>query len=385
MRNEHSFDPYFWWHRLYYDGPANLLSEAYRTLVENGFLDASALWRQFYDSSITFDFLRWYSICIYVGGCTILYFAAAGRPLILPSPAKFLEIVLPRNVRSAASFKIDLQMYVAGLLKLPQVMRVAGLFMVSVVGQYVVSAHAHLLPGLRHVSEAINELPEGWQHLFAFLIAFLTFDFGYYWGHRLCHRSQILWQFHKLHHYSRQLNMLGSVRHHPIEVLVTNTLGDVAMILALSLFFEYGGRPDLPEFGAAFWVALPVVAINIVLNRFTHSHVVFSLGPTLDRVFVTPAVHVIHHSRDIRDVNYGNAIAIWDVMFGTYHQHDVRTPIKLGITEFDDGHYRNIVQALFEPFKDAFVVVLGSRRIPFMRWGAAGSGENAETREPTVG
>ena len=62
---------------------------------------------------------------------------------------------------------------------------------------------------------------EGWQRaallaLFAF-VPILTFDFFYYWFHRLQHASPWLGEQHKLHHTDEAVNVTTSLRHHWTE------------------------------------------------------------------------------------------------------------------------------------------------------------------------
>ena len=70
---------------------------------------------------------------------------------------------------------------------------------------------------------------------------------------------------------------------------------------------------------------LTIMGVNAALFVFLvagfnlqHSHVWLSFG-ALDRVFISPATHQLHHDADPRHHgrNLGNMFAIWDVMAGT--------------------------------------------------------------------
>lgn len=351
-------DPFPGWQGIV-EHPLGALSEAFGALLSRGFLDVSALWRQFYADTAT-DYLRWYSLLIYAAGCGVAYLVLARRGQEKASPRHMLAYLLPREIWSSRSFRIDIQFHIATLLRLPQLLRFGGILLVAAAVTRLGALHLDHLPGLATISAALARLPLEWRLLVQFLLAFIAFDFGFYWGHRLLHRSKILWQFHRVHHYSRQLNMLAGIRHHPVDPLVTDTLGYLAAALVLCLFFDDGGRPGEPSTGAPYWLAFAVTALDLILSRFTHSHVTFSLGRRLDRILVTPAVHAVHHSRDIPDVNFGNSLSLWDALFGTFHAKDATVPVRLGIAEFDDGHYRNFVHAVVEPFRDAFVLLIGA-------------------------
>ena len=51
----------------------------------------------------------------------------------------------------------------------------------------------------------------------------------------------------------------------------------------------------------------------------------------------------------------------WDALFGTFHRHDFRQPLNLGIHEFGDAHYKHCGQAIFEPIGDAWRLLAGKK------------------------
>jgi len=68
-----------------------------------------------------------------------------------------------------------------------------------------------------------------------------------------------------------------------------------------------------------------VFAFELVLGAgalFTHANI--ALPPSFDRavrwLFVTPAMHLIHHNPNplATNSNYGFSFSIWDRLFGTY-------------------------------------------------------------------
>jgi len=46
-------------------------------------------------------------------------------------------------------------------------------------------------------------------------------DFLIYWGHRLQHKIDFLWRFHKVHHSAETLDWLAAHREHPIDSIYT--------------------------------------------------------------------------------------------------------------------------------------------------------------------
>lgn len=140
----------------------------------------------------------------------------------------------------------------------------------------------------------------GWAQL---LLLFLITDFVTYWWHRFQHESRIVWQFHKTHHSQKQLNVFTTFRVPIVDRLVALfTLALPAAVLQID-------------------AALPftIVAILLLHQLLIHSDTGLHFGP-LERVFVSPSFHEVHHStlEPHLDKNYGAVLAIWDHLFGTY-------------------------------------------------------------------
>lgn len=147
--------------------------------------------------------------------------------------------------------------------------------------------------------KALAELP-AWSQL---LILFVVTDFCVYWWHRSQHESRIIWQFHKTHHSQVHLNVLTTFRATVFDRLVA--LAVLAVPAAMM-------KVD---------AALPIaIAAALQFHQLViHSDSGWSFGP-LDRVFVSPSFHEVHHSslEPHLDKNYGGVLSIWDHLFGTY-------------------------------------------------------------------
>jgi sterol desaturase/sphingolipid hydroxylase (fatty acid hydroxylase superfamily) len=352
MSKDRLLDPQMWWHHLLSD-PLAAIADAYRAMMDWGLLDVSALWRQFYDDAVPVTDLHWRSVLIYVIGCSVFFILLVRNKRVVSSFRSFGRAILPQEVTASESFKIDVQFYIATLLKIPQIMKIGGMLLLVSVQQHLVSYNLYHLPVLHYASDAIAGLAHWARVLVAYAVALIAFEFGYYWAHRWSHKSRLLWQFHKVHHYSRQLNLLTGIKHHPFDDLLQGAVAGLTMVFAMSLFFDHVSPHPSDNLSEPYWLALAVSSTTTVLNRFSHTHIGFSLGRTLDRVFVTPAVHTLHHSRGFQDANYGNFISIWDVAFGTFRAHETGSKVNVGISEFDDDHYRNLVHLLLEPCVDA--------------------------------
>jgi sterol desaturase/sphingolipid hydroxylase (fatty acid hydroxylase superfamily) len=116
--------------------------------------------------------------------------------------------------------------------------------------------------------------------------------------HLANHRVRALWRFHELHHSQEDMSVLTVFRTHPL--IHVSYL--VAMIPGLVLVAN----------GAMTTTVLVVYAAMVA---FAHSNTRLGFGP-LERVFVSPDYHRIHHKVDgPQDVNLGFALTVWDQMF----------------------------------------------------------------------
>jgi sterol desaturase/sphingolipid hydroxylase (fatty acid hydroxylase superfamily) len=132
--------------------------------------------------------------------------------------------------------------------------------------------------------------------------ALLLSDLCYYLWHRSGHRFGLLWAIHGVHHQHERLNSTVGLR--------LEWLGDPVA----SCFFW-----PLPLLGIDPATGFSAIA---VLSAYTlTAHMPLCARPTLG-LFVTPAVHGGHHSRDARfqGRNFGAMLTVWDRLFGTYRE-----------------------------------------------------------------
>lgn len=170
-------------------------------------------------------------------------------------------------------------------------------------------------------------------------LVFLLADLGRYVQHRIMHEVPFLWRFHQLHHSTSVLTVFKTSRNHVVE-RVTQQIFLFLPMIAL---------------GAPTSVILPFVVANSFLGVLDHSNVDFRLGP-LERVLMGPNAHRIHHSVDLREgnTNFGTALVVWDVLFGTYtspasRARDGKGKIDVGIAQDDTP--ASFVAQITDPFR----------------------------------
>ncbi len=137
----------------------------------------------------------------------------------------------------------------------------------------------------------------GW----VWVVAFVVYDFFYYWNHRMGHEMSILWAAHVVHHSSEEYNLTTALR---------QTSGAVFSWIFYLPMAVAGFPPEM---------FITVAALNLVYQFWVHTRHIGELG-WMEKVFVTPSNHRVHHAQNkiYIDKNYGGVFIIWDRMFNTY-------------------------------------------------------------------
>ncbi|BDD03803.1 sterol desaturase family protein [Aureibacter tunicatorum] len=139
---------------------------------------------------------------------------------------------------------------------------------------------------------------------YIWVIAFLLYDFMFYAVHYLGHKVRLFWCIHGVHHTAREMKLTVAVRgsflgffHTPLTIIFLPVLGfDPFMIYIVETFGKFYGLYEH-------------VNENVVGKQ-----------PWLEKIFITPSVHRVHHARNYEylDRNYGETFSIWDKLFGTF-------------------------------------------------------------------
>lgn len=190
----------------------------------------------------------------------------------------------------------------------------------GLIGRLVYPTSLVVLAASADAAGLLAHVPLPW--LLECALGFLALDLLSYGLHRLSHHHPLLWRAHLVHHTDVQVDVTTSVRHHPIEVLVNGGLM-AALVVVLGLPWQAVG---------AYLVAALVVA------AWSHANLRWPpwLESALGLVFVTPGIHVQHHSaqREQTDSNYGTVFSFWDRLFGSFTPHQAAPPPALGLEYF---------------------------------------------------
>ena len=225
----------------------------------------------------------------------------------------------------------------------------------------------------------LNNLPL-WSIL---IIGFIVRDFVQWWIHRLLHKFDWLWKFHKVHHSVAEMGFAAHLRYHWMENLVYRTLEYIPLaLLGIGLYdffiihiftlawghynhsnISVNGRVTGGILGLLIGIVVSqgLLGINIMQEASLGASLgviggtvlggVFLLGPIMKYIFNSPEMHIWHHSYELPKerrygINFGLTLAIWDYIFKTaYIPHDGRD-IKLGFPGVEEFPTTFINQAV---------------------------------------
>ena len=189
------------------------------------------------------------------------------------------------------------------------------------------------------------------------VMLFLAYELGYWFNHYLSHRVPFLWEFHKVHHSATALTPLTNFRVHPVYMCIFINILAVCMGLANGVGDYLLGQPA-SQYGLSETNIILVFFIYLYVH-LQHSQLWISFTGWLGHLFMSPAHHQIHHSRNPAhfNKNLGSCLALWDWMFGTlYVPRAEREALEFGV-EPDREHAHTIRGELIAPFGRALAVL----------------------------
>ena len=223
-----------------------------------------------------------------------------------------------------------------------------------------------------------------WPMWAILLTGFVVRDFVQWWTHRLLHRFDFLWQFHKVHHSVEQMGFAAHLRYHWMETLVYRTIEYIPLALLgiglydffiIHIFTLAVGHYNHSNITVPGWVSGGVVGglIGLVIaisgfdvnllqapSVFTQTLVVAGsavagglvLGPVMKKLFNSPEMHIWHHSYNLPEhepygINFGITLAIWDYIFKTAYIPFNGRDIRLGFPGIEQFPRTFFSQAIF--------------------------------------
>lgn len=179
-----------------------------------------------------------------------------------------------------------------------------------------------------------SHVSANWVGLAAAL--FIADSFAAYWTHRLMHAVPVFWRIHRVHHADERLDVSTGLRNHPLELIITLPTS-VAVVFAI---------------GAPLSAVVVVQTIGSAAALWQHADIRIPprISRSLNRAFVTPDLHRLHHSKNRaqHDTNYGELLTVWDRLFGTFACS--RTDVQIGL---DDQTARSdhLLEQMWSPLR----------------------------------
>ena len=190
------------------------------------------------------------------------------------------------------------------------------------------------------------DLSVGGKNAIYALTLFVAWDLSRFLLHWLMHKVPALWAFHQVHHSATELSPLTHHRIHPVEYTVWFTrsirhriCGRVLLLVVSRTTVGVG----------LVWNPSYRFCLNVAHGNIRHSSIWLPYPVWVERWFVSPAQHHIHHGIDKthHDKNLGTWLSIWDRMAGTWVPSKHK-PTAFGIT--DRNHKDDLLSAWFAPF-----------------------------------
>jgi len=177
---------------------------------------------------------------------------------------------------------------------------------------------------------------------------FVFSDFTRYFLHRFLHTIPILWEFHKVHHSARVLTPITFYRTHPVENLLFGLRYSLSIGFVTGIFiYFFGAKIDIYTF---FGVNIFIFIFSIFGSNLRHSHIAFGYFSFIEKWFISPKQHQIHHDKKYFNKNYGGYIAVWDRVFGTLALSKDIKVLKFGIQKDKMDQYLTIKDLYLRPF-----------------------------------
>ncbi|MBK7233917.1 MAG: sterol desaturase family protein [Saprospiraceae bacterium] len=153
------------------------------------------------------------------------------------------------------------------------------------------------------------------------LLAFVLWDFFFYWLHRLHHFYSFLWSVHVVHHEGEHFSLSLGIRNSWYSSLTS-----FPFFIGLALL------------GIPVEVFVTVSSIHYFIQFYNHNHLVKRSG-WLEHVLITPSHHRVHHGMNdpYLDKNFGGTFVFWDKIFGTFQSEIESHPVVFGTSAHLDS------------------------------------------------
>jgi len=183
----------------------------------------------------------------------------------------------------------------------------------------------------------ISNLP-GWLQL---LLIFILRDFMQWGIHRMYHRVGWMWEFHKVHHSTRQMGFAALLRYHWMENILYRTLEYIPLAMI--------------GFGITDFFIVHI--FTLVVGQLGHANLKIPLGP-FKYFFNGPQMHLWHHARNLPashpyGFNFGITLSAWDYIFKTNYWPSDDENLPIGLPD-KENFPEDFIGQTIRPFQNIF-------------------------------
>lgn len=183
----------------------------------------------------------------------------------------------------------------------------------------------------------VDQLPGGLQLVLIFILR----DFMQWAIHRMYHHVGWMWEFHKVHHSTREMGFAALLRYHWMENILYRTLEYIPLAMI--------------GFGITDFFIVHI--FTLVIGQLGHANLKIPLGP-FKYVINGPQMHLWHHAKELPEshpngFNYGISLSLWDFLFRTNYWPSDDENLPVGLPD-EEKFPEDFIGQTTEPFKRIF-------------------------------
>jgi sterol desaturase/sphingolipid hydroxylase (fatty acid hydroxylase superfamily) len=274
---------------------------------------------------------------------------------VKPSIRGFLRHCLPEGVLTHPSARADFLFWLSRKVFMP--FFVLPLAISTVTAGYVAYEVLTLIFG-----PATHTEPASTALLCVFTLTMvLAYDLSYYTYHCAAHHIPLIWELHKVHHSAQVMVGITKDRVHPLEELLNRWWDGMIPGVTYGIWLFFALDPvEVTVFGLSAYMLRSLLMMDVV----RHTHLEMSYGPWLNKIFLCPYYHQLHHSIDPRhyDKNFGLLFSVWDRMFGTLGVPAPGQHFTFGLSNNEHAEYQSLARLHVVPLKKIYAMVGGWMR-----------------------
>jgi sterol desaturase/sphingolipid hydroxylase (fatty acid hydroxylase superfamily) len=249
----------------------------------------------------------------------------------------FLRHCLPPGVLTHKSARADLLFWLSRRIFMPLLVVPLGLSTITA-GYAAYSLLSLIFGPVAHTG------PASTLTLCAFTLSMvIAYDLSYYVYHYLCHTVPMLWELHKVHHSAQVMVGVTKDRVHPLDEVLNRWWNGLIPGVTYGIWLFFALDPiELTVFGVSAYTIRNLLMMDVV----RHTHLEMSYGKWLNKIFLCPYWHQLHHSIEPRHYNrnYGLLLSVWDELFGTIAVPEPGEHFTFGLANGEHDEYQSLTR-----------------------------------------